>query len=68
MYVFEEVALDFITHLPKRERGYDSIITFVHRLSKYIYFVPCTSCIIVLELTYVFQTIVIKKNMVCCGS
>ena len=42
MYVFKEVTLDLITHLPIAEHGYDNIVSFVDRLSKYIYFVPCT--------------------------
>ena len=35
--------MDLITHLPTTERGHDGIATFVDRLSKYVYFVPCSS-------------------------
>ena len=50
MYVFKEVTLDLITHLRTTEHGYDSIGAFVDRLSKYMYFVPCASCIAAPEL------------------
>ena len=36
------MTLDLITHVPKTDHGFDSIATFVDRLSKYTYFVPCT--------------------------
>ena len=44
-HVFEECTMDLITHLPVTERGNDAIATFVDRLSKYVYFVPCTGSI-----------------------
>ena len=50
MYVVKELTLDLITHLPATEHGYDSIVTFVDRLSRYKYFVLCTSYITVLKL------------------
>ena len=40
MYPFEEVNIDFITHLPYISAGYDSVCTIVDRLLKYVYFVP----------------------------
>ena len=33
--------MDVITNLPVTANGYDSIVTFVDCLSKYIYFVAC---------------------------
>ena len=44
-HCFEEVTMDLITHLPVTDRGFDSIVTFVDRLSKYVYFVPCVEAI-----------------------
>ena len=41
-YVFQNVTLDLITHLPMTEHSYDVIVTFVNRLSSYTYFVPFT--------------------------
>ena len=35
--------MDLITHLPQSTAGHDAICTFVDRLSKYTYFVPCHS-------------------------
>ena len=40
---FEKVTLDLITHLLLTEQTYDSIVTFIDRLSKYTYFVPFSS-------------------------
>ena len=38
------ITLDLITHLLlTTERSYDRIVTFIDRLSKYMYFVQCTS-------------------------
>ena len=42
--------MDLVTRLPVTARGYDSIATFVDRLSKYTYFVPCTAAITAPEL------------------
>ena len=66
MYVFKEVTLDLITHLPMTEHGSDNIVTFIDRLSKYTYFVLCSLCITLLELTWVFLvTIVVIHGMLC---
>lgn len=32
--------MDFITHLPLTERGYDAIFTIVDRFSKLVVFIP----------------------------
>ena len=42
--------MDIIMHLPLTDRGYDAIAMFVDRMSKYVYFVPCKSTILVEEL------------------
>ena len=42
--------MDIITHLPVTEWGCDAIVTFVDRMSKYVYFVPCKSTISAEEL------------------
>ena len=41
-YPWEEVSMDFITHLPK-SKGYDSILVVVDRLSKMAHFLPLYS-------------------------
>ena len=46
--------MDIITHLPVTERGCDAIATFVDRMSKYVYFVPCKSTISAEELVQLF--------------
>jgi hypothetical protein len=40
---FEQVSLDLITQLPKSKSGYDAIVVFIDRLSKFTYFCPTTS-------------------------
>jgi hypothetical protein len=35
------VTLDFITGFPRSKEGYDSILVFVDKLSKYVILVPC---------------------------
>ncbi len=40
---FEQVTMDFITHLPATSRGFDTILTVVDRFSKLVHFIPCTT-------------------------
>ena len=60
--MFESVSMDLITHLPKTSRGFDSIATFVDRLSKYTYFVLTTSDVSAEELAYLFMRMVIAQH------
>ena len=39
--VFDECSMDVITNFPITANGYDSIVMFVDRLSKYVSFVAC---------------------------
>jgi hypothetical protein len=38
---WDNVSFDFSTGLPKTERGFDSIVVFVDRLTKFAYIYPC---------------------------
>lgn len=38
---WDSVSFDFITGLPKTDRGFDSIVVFVDRLTKFAYIYPC---------------------------
>ena len=44
-HCWEQVSHDLVTGLPKTPRGYETMITFVDRLSKQILLVPTTSII-----------------------
>ena len=54
--------MDIITHLPLTDRGYDAIATFVDRMSKYVYFVPCKSMISAEELAKLFMLTVVARH------
>ena len=61
-YAFSDVTTDLITGLPRTERGYDAIATFVCRLSKYAYFVACHSTITVEEYANLFLQHVVARH------
>ena len=73
-HCFEEVTTDVITNLPMTERGYDVILTFVCRLSKYAYYIPCNSTMTAEEFADIFLRIIIachgmpKKIISDCDS
>lgn len=37
--------MDFVTHLPMSDRGFDAIFTIVDRFSRVVRFVPCKTAI-----------------------
>ena len=56
--------MDLITHLSVTDRGFDSIVMFVDRLSKYVYFVPCVETISAEQLAHLFlQHVVLRHGM-----
>ena len=56
--------MDLITHLPRTARGFDSIATFVDRLSKYVYFVPCVETTNAEDFAHIFlRTVVARHGM-----
>ena len=62
--VFDECSTDVITNLPVTAAGYDSIVMFVDRLSKYIYFAACKHDITAEQLANIFlATVVIRHGM-----
>ena len=38
---WDSISFDFITGLPRTERGFDAIVVFVDRLTKFAYIYPC---------------------------
>jgi hypothetical protein len=39
---FEQITMDLVTDLPLTKNGYDTVVTFVDRLTKYVRFAPAT--------------------------
>ena len=60
--MFEECTMNIITHLPLSDWGYDAIATFVDRMFKYFYFVPCRFTISAEELIWLFMTTVVAQH------
>ena len=58
-HCFEEVTTDVITHLLMTERGYDAILTFICRLSKYAYYIPCKSTMTAEEFADIFLRVIV---------
>ena len=62
--VFDECSMDVITNLPVTANGYDSIVTFVDRLSKYVYFVACKHDMSAKQLANIcLVTVVVRHGM-----
>ena len=61
--VFDECSVDVITNLPITANGYDSIVMFVDRLGKYVYFVACKHDISAEQLANIFLATVVTR----CG-
>ena len=65
--LFDECSMDVITNLAATANGYDSIVTFVDRLSKYVYFVACKHDISAKQLANIFlATVVTQHGMPRC--
>ena len=54
--------MDIITHLPVTKPDCDAIVTFVDRMSKYVYFVPCKHTISAEELAQLFIATVVSRH------
>ena len=61
-YAFLDMNTNLITGLPKTERGFDAIATFVCCLSKYAYFVACHSMITAEEYANLFMQHVVAHH------
>ena len=56
--------MDFVTHLPTSERGFDAIFTVVDRFSKYVRFIPCMTSSSAFDIAHLFfENIVCKHGM-----
>ena len=60
--VFEKCSMDVITNLPVTAAGYDSIVTFVDWLSKYVYLVACKHNISGQQLANIFLATVVVQH------
>ena len=54
--------MDLITHLPTTDAGFDSMYTIADRLSKYIYFMPCTATVSADDLVQLFLSNIIYRH------
>ena len=52
---WESVSMDLITDLPPTERGFDTIVVFVDRLSKMVHLAPCTKSVTATDLVHLFE-------------
>lgn len=59
---WESVSMDLITDLPLTERGFDTIVVFVDRLSKMVHLAPCTKSVTATELVHLFENNVWKLH------
>ena len=65
--VFDECSIDVITSLPVTANGYNGIVMFVDRLSKYVYFVACKHDSSAEQLVNIFlATVVAQHGMPQC--
>ena len=60
--VFDECSMDVNTNLPITTNGYDSIVTFVDRLCKYVYFIACKHDISAKQLANIFLATVVAQH------
>ena len=60
--VFDKCSMYVITNLPVTANGYDSIVTFVDQLSKYVYFVACKHDISAKQLANIFLATVVAQH------
>src|SRR6185295_9211121 len=59
---WEQVTMDFITHLPKTKSNYDSIFVVVDRLSKRVHFIPTTATVTAPEVAQLFFTNIFQHH------
>ena len=59
---WEEMTMDLITDLPPTKHGYDSIVTFVDRLSKEVHFAPTTKTVDAVGLAKLFRSTIYKYH------
>src|SRR3954453_19049567 len=61
-YPWEQVSMDFITHLPKTKKGYDAIVVFVDMFSKMVHLAPSRTMATAPETAQIFFDNVVKLH------
>lgn len=61
-YKWEQITMDLITDLPPTKTGYDSIVTFVDRLSKQVHFAPTTKTVDAPNLAKIFRQHIFRHH------
>jgi Reverse transcriptase (RNA-dependent DNA polymerase)/RNase H-like domain found in reverse transcriptase/Integrase zinc binding domain/Chromo (CHRromatin Organisation MOdifier) domain/Retroviral aspartyl protease len=59
---WEQVSMDLITDLPRTEKGFDTIVVFVDKLSKMVHLVPTDKTVTGRELAFMFADKVWKLH------
>lgn len=54
-YKWEHMTMDLVTDLPITKHGYDTIVTFINRLSKQVHFAPTTKTVNAPQLAKIFR-------------
>jgi transposase InsO family protein len=61
-YKWEQITMDLITDLPPTKAGFDSIVTFVDRLSKQVHFAPTVKTVDAQGLAKIFRQQIFRHH------
>ena len=59
---WEEVGIDFIVGLPRTQRGYDSILVIVDRLTKVAHFIPVKTTYSGAKLAKLYMEMIVRLH------
>src|SRR5215469_12445919 len=60
--LWSSISMDFITHLPRSQMGYDAILVFVDRLTKMTHLTPCLTSDGAPEVAQHFMTTIFRLH------